>query len=397
MAVVTGSAFRNRGIPISDAISSGSEYKVELLEGPGYLILESKRDDNGFYTSSKYFASLSSSNMTSKVFGGYISSGVMGSNVSGSLSFFANKDIEENTIFVKVASPVSNIRVDFGGGEGFVGLLDTYSGAAAAYSLRDLASASVGSAVVRVRRSSDNTEQDFTSTQVTDGTLTTFTGANDGFVTVWYDQSGNSNNLIQNIALTQLLIVISGELILNNGLPSMETNGLSNCSFGTLPNNQLAFTHESEATWSIVYNFTSIGIISRSTGNISKGALGLQLRSDPKPKISNGSGVDYSIDYLGGPSIKNQTVHFLWDYDLSILNMPQKTSMMENETVVQTGNASVGSGAIGSSNQSFSFNGINDGRFGSIGKYQEWIIWDSRLDSDRAGIQSNINSYYTIY
>jgi hypothetical protein len=283
------------------------------------------------------------------------------------------------------------------GGGMFVGVLDTYPGASAAYSLRDLASASLGSAVVRVRRSSDNTEQDFTAEEITDGTLTTFTGANDGFVAIWYDQSGNSNNLIQNSALTQLLIVISGELILNNGLPSMETNGLSNCSFGTLPNNQLAFTHESEATWSIVYNFTSIGIISRSTGNIYKSSRGLQLRSNPKPKIANGSNVDYSIEYFRGPSIKNQTVHFLWDYDLSILNMPQKTSMMENETVVQTGNASVGSGAIGSSNKPLSFNGVNNGAYGSVGKYQEWIIWDSRLDSDRAGIQSNINSYYTIY
>lgn len=276
-----------------------------------------------------------------------------------------------------------------------VGFLASYPGASVAYSLRNLIDTTTN--VVRVRRSSDNTEQDFTATQITDGTLVTFTGANNGFVTVWYDQSGNSNNLIQNIALKQLLIVISGQLILNNGLPSMETNGLSSCSFGTLPNNQLAFTHESDATWSIVYNFTSIGIISRSTGNINKGSLGLQLRSNPSPKIANGSGVDYSIDYLVGPSITNQTVNLLWDYDLSILNMPQKTSMMENETVVQTGNATVQSGAIGSSNQPFSFNGINDGRFGSVGKYQEWIIWDSRLDSDRAGIQSNINSYYTIY
>ena len=70
------------------------------------------------------------------------------------------------------------------------GLLDAYGGAAAAYSLRRLSANYTGS-VVRVRRSSDNTEQDFTATQVTDGTLTTFCGAGDGFVQTWYDQSRN--------------------------------------------------------------------------------------------------------------------------------------------------------------------------------------------------------------
>ena len=108
------------------------------------------------------------------------------------------------------------------GGGLFVGLLDTYPNASAAYSLRDLASASVGSAVVRVRRSSDNTEQDFTSAEITNGTLTTFTGANDGFVTTWYDQSGNGNNSAQATATTQPKLVSSGVVILDNGLPAID-------------------------------------------------------------------------------------------------------------------------------------------------------------------------------
>ena len=122
------------------------------------------------------------------------------------------------------------------GGGLFVGLLDTYPNASAAYSLRDLASASVGSAVVRVRRSSDNTEQDFTATEITDGTLTTFTGANDGFVTILYDQSGNNINSTQTTAVNQPIIVDNGVLILINGLPSIKfadnnDNLLSNLSY----------------------------------------------------------------------------------------------------------------------------------------------------------------------
>ena len=54
-------------------------------------------------------------------------------------------------------------------------LLEDYSGAAAAYSLRKIANATTS--VIKVRRSSDNTEQDFTASEIIDGTLTTFTGA----------------------------------------------------------------------------------------------------------------------------------------------------------------------------------------------------------------------------
>ena len=101
-------------------------------------------------------------------------------------------------------------------------LLDTYTGAAAAYSLRDLSSSTTN--VVRVRRSSDNTEQDFTSTQVTDGTLETFVGAgNDGFVVTWYDQSGNSRNAEQTNTSLQPVIVSSGSLVLLNGMPAIDT------------------------------------------------------------------------------------------------------------------------------------------------------------------------------
>jgi len=70
---------------------------------------------------------------------------------------------------------------------GVVPLLDTYTGASAAYSLRNLSSSTTD--VVRVRRSSNDDEQDFTASEVSGGALATFVGAgNDGFVTTWYDQ-----------------------------------------------------------------------------------------------------------------------------------------------------------------------------------------------------------------
>lgn len=102
-------------------------------------------------------------------------------------------------------------------------LLDLYPGAAAAYSLRQLKAGITN--VVRVRRSSDNTEQDFTAAQVTDGTLTTFCGAGNGFVSTWYDQSGNAQNLGQATTSAQPQIVASGSVVLKGTRPSLDFDG----------------------------------------------------------------------------------------------------------------------------------------------------------------------------
>ena len=65
-------------------------------------------------------------------------------------------------------------------------LLDLYPSAAAAYSVRLLRSAYSGSAI-RVRRSSDNTEQDigFSGGNLDTSALTSFCGSGNGFVTTW--------------------------------------------------------------------------------------------------------------------------------------------------------------------------------------------------------------------
>jgi hypothetical protein len=100
------------------------------------------------------------------------------------------------------------------GGKQF--LLDNFFGALVAYSLRSLSSSTTN--VIKARRSSDNAELNFTALEITDGTLTTWTGTNDGFVTTIYDQIG-SNDLTQTIASRQGKIVIGGTLQTENGKP----------------------------------------------------------------------------------------------------------------------------------------------------------------------------------
>lgn len=122
-------------------------------------------------------------------------------------------------------------------GGGFVGALDGLSvSAAAAYSTRKLRSAYAGSAI-RVRRSFDNAEADigFTAAGDLDTTaLLAFVqhggpgpGNEDGFVTTFYDQSGNGRNVGQVVAASQPRIVNAGVVDTLGGRPSVVFDGVT--------------------------------------------------------------------------------------------------------------------------------------------------------------------------
>lgn len=82
------------------------------------------------------------------------------------------------------------------------------------YALRKVVGNYAGSCI-RVRRSSDDTEQDigFTGGSLNASALTSFVGANQGFVTKWYDQSGNGNDMLHPTAGKQPHITNSGGTI----------------------------------------------------------------------------------------------------------------------------------------------------------------------------------------
>ena len=118
-------------------------------------------------------------------------------------------------------------------------LLETYTGIAVAYSLRKLKSSYTGSAI-RVRRSSDNAEQNIgfiANGDLDTVTLLSFVGAGNGFVTTWYDQSANSRNAYQTTAAYQPFIVNAGSIVTNGGKPAIRntSNGgffIDNVSIG---------------------------------------------------------------------------------------------------------------------------------------------------------------------
>ncbi len=107
--------------------------------------------------------------------------------------------------------------------------------AVAAYSLKLLTTNYPGYAV-QVRRSSDNATLNigFTAAGLLDtNTLLNFVGAANGYVTVWYDQSGNGINVSQGVATNQPQLVTAGAVNLLNGYPALAFNGSQYLSAGS--------------------------------------------------------------------------------------------------------------------------------------------------------------------
>ena len=111
------------------------------------------------------------------------------------------------------------------GGGGSKGLLDTYTGAAAAYSLRKLSSDYSGNAITVTTDGIDSQDIGFSGSNLDTAALESFAGSGDAYVSTWYDQSGNSRNFTQSTFANMPKIVSSGTTILQNSKPIVEFDG----------------------------------------------------------------------------------------------------------------------------------------------------------------------------
>jgi hypothetical protein len=110
----------------------------------------------------------------------------------------------------------------------FTGILDTYPGANSAFSLRRLSSSYTGP-LIEVRSSLGGLPQDIgygANNELDVVALQAFIGAGDGFITTWYDQSGNANNAISLVASEQPTIASGGVIQYTNGKPSIYSDDL---------------------------------------------------------------------------------------------------------------------------------------------------------------------------
>lgn len=130
--------------------------------------------------------------------------------------------------------------------------LSSISGIAAAHSLRKLYPAYAGSSI-RVRRSSDSTEQDigFDASGLLDtASLLTFCGADSGFVTLWYDQSGAGKHQRMATTTEQPRIVNAGVVEKTAaGMPRISTAHAVSSMAGDLTISSGSFTINLVYSW----------------------------------------------------------------------------------------------------------------------------------------------------
>jgi hypothetical protein len=289
-------------------------------------------------------------------------------------------------------------------------LLDLYPSAAAAYSVRKLRSAYSGSAI-RVRRSSDNTETDigFSGGNLDTTSLTSFCSGTNGFVTTWYDQSGNGRNATQTTAANQPQIVSSGSIITQGGKPAARFDGINDALL-TTANNPFSFTgsvstiHASYKN-STTYNSFETILSAGSTGvgpnnDLRSMAFGYGniTTTNPKPTIFTDVWNPAGIQYDGTVSTNQR--HIIGFY-ISNWSTHRSTGL-SNLTL---NNADLVTKPYGANNPTgLNTNPIKIGVFDEIltssffaGDIQEVITYTSNQNSNRTGIQTNLNSYYAIY
>lgn len=161
----------------------------------------------------------------------------------------------------------------------------------------------VGNAVCRIRRSSDNSEQDFTPTEITDGTLTTFTGAGDGHVVKFYDQTFNYFELFNNTAGNQAKLVTGGVLNTDtSGNPTCITTSTFGYEIGANGGNssRLTLFSPSGAFWAVGTKNNSTSI-SRCISNAGNPAVGIADTTS----FQNANGTGNPIAIVNGSTLAN--------------------------------------------------------------------------------------------
>jgi hypothetical protein len=260
-------------------------------------------------------------------------------------------------------------------------LLDTYSSAAAAYSLRKLRTGYYGFAI-RVRRSSDNLEQDisFDTNGVLDTTsLLAFIGNGNGFVTTWYDQSGNISNLIQTTAANQARIVYNGLLDTLNGKPALVTN--YNYSTSGFYKATYSSTINGPAT---VFN---IGSNVASTG-VSYLWDGLNTNNMYAYSYNNtwmriGGSAEFALTGYTQGITTQRIINAIYNGSSSKLRINNGTYATGNTgTIAATG---------------LTLGGVYNGGYLAPAYNQEHIVYPSNQETNATNINTNINSYYSIY
>lgn len=269
-------------------------------------------------------------------------------------------------------------------------LLDIYTNATHAYSLRKLRTAYTGNAI-RVRRdSTGQAESDIGFTSFGDldtVALKNFVRNNSAFVVTWYDQQGSVNvtNAVQN---GQPRIMLSGVIEKLNGLPTIYN---------------FSRTRNLIATVNIALsNMSYFGVVNVESTLGDDAIISLQVAGSSNQYRSIAARTTPSLNLISRTAAGNFAASSSISTGVNYIFSGFWRSNTDREIFTNGGNSGT------STNTSAGFTAtkllifkLRDTDVGGINGYfgdcSELIFFNSDQSSNRTGIELNINSYYGIY
>lgn len=260
--------------------------------------------------------------------------------------------------------------------------LDAVPGSIAAYSVRKIRSAYAG-ACLRVRRSSDNTEQDigFSSGALDTASMLAFVGAGNGFVTVWYDQSTNAKDASQGTQANQPQIVTAGVVNVARTLPCGTFNG----STSTVTSGSLLST-ATDTTYLSVCNLRTAGTVCVASWGLSAVNGSARALYDVSGSVYfGGFNFDFTSSLSWDVSANTHVYGFATTGNSVLMTKDGTTSSgTASGTLVAMTGATFSIGRLVSNNSSYANT-----------EFQEGILWPSALStSDRQTIEANQKAYF---
>jgi len=257
-------------------------------------------------------------------------------------------------------------------------LLDLYPNATRAYSLRKIRNLYGGSAI-RVRRASDNAEQDIgfdINGDLDTAALTTFCSGTNGFVTTWFDQTLGGFDATNSTAISQPQIVSSGSVLTTNGKPTISfdgTNdflGFSNVNFAASNYNSFVGKRAVSAR-----RMFALGGNQYLFGFLVDDKIYLQARTAGY-NVSNATDATTSQILLTGQVSSN------------VATIYKNGTLVASSFVSFSLNTVIDS--IGVYNRGLQFTQY------SFCEFQEIVYYNSDESSNRTGIETNIKTYFGI-
>ncbi len=256
-----------------------------------------------------------------------------------------------------------------GGGAPFVGPLDSYTtNLWLAHSTRRLLSGYSG-ALIRVRRSNDNAEQDIgfdAAGELDTAALLAFTGANSGYVAKLYDQSGGTRDATIGTSGAQPRIVNAGTVdLIATGIPGCKYDGSDD-----------GWIHTDQPSYATV-----VATIKTSDG------VGAMLHAGA-PYYSyaglwnNGDGSGTSDSTISAQAVNGSAVTNTRDalHDVLVAGV----AVLYYVEVNTSGWTEIGFGAY-------------SGAYNVDGTVRDYVVYSADMSSDQAGIEAALNDGGWIY